>query len=59
MIDVTLLQYILTAAVLTGFLVYMFYPVLLLQLYFRYNFISLTSTRFNLSVTMIDVTLHQ
>ena len=35
MIDVTLCQYLLSAAVAVGFLVYAFYPVLLLQLYFR------------------------
>ena len=41
MIDVTLCQYILSAAVGVGFLVYAFYPVLLLQLYFRSIFPSM------------------
>ena len=35
MLDVTSLQYILAVFVVIGFVVYMFYPIVLLHLYFR------------------------
>ena len=39
MLDVTSLQYILAVFVVIGFVVYMFYPIVLLHLYFRWVFL--------------------
>lgn len=51
MIDVTLVQYVLAAAAVIGLLVYTFYPILLLQLYFR---VSVWQSGMRLNYVSID-----